>query len=97
MDVQKALMNLVSIHAPTKGATVLTLIVSYTSAVSIHAPTKGATETVAIVAQQWRVSIHAPTKGATDTEMGKGGGRMFQSTLPRRERQKRHTVEPYPR
>ena len=57
--------------------------------ISIHAPTKGATDVNIDIDDEPRISIHAPTKGAT-------GNRgciwilmliLFQSTLPRRERQ----------
>ena len=55
--------------------------------VSIHAPTKGATSLIWI---DWIipiVSIHAPTKGATSTALPHLLYRkLFQSTLPRRER-----------
>ena len=58
---------LVSIHAPTRGAT-CERCVYYTgiSNVSIHAPTRGATVLcLCIIAQKKQVSIHAPTRGAT--------------------------------
>ena len=56
----------VSIHAPTRGATVQLEIGDNIDYVSIHAPTRGAT----IVrndsyGQTLPVSIHAPTRGAT--------------------------------
>ncbi|MCX7087615.1 MAG: hypothetical protein NTV00_06110, partial [Methylococcales bacterium] len=35
--------HFVSIHAPTRGATVLVYLVAQTGLVSIHAPTRGAT------------------------------------------------------
>ena len=56
----------VSIHAPTRGATVNFRQIVRVRNVSIHAPTRGAT--VAIIAFAWNlsVSIHAPTRGATD-------------------------------
>ena len=55
----------VSIHAPTKGATLLSAARSMLSAVSIHAPTKGATCPISPLSIPIAVSIHAPTKGAT--------------------------------
>ena len=77
----------VSIHAPTKGATFCVKHFIQSCIVSIHAPTKGATTVRCSTFLSSSVSIHAPTKGATS----KTGGvvwrqRMFQSTLPRRER-----------
>ena len=55
--------------------------------VSIHAPTKGATSRRKRKAQKAQVSIHAPTKGATNQIINILRKHMFQSTLPRRERQ----------
>ena len=57
----------VSIHAPTKGATVLHSDLSCYIFVSIHAPTKGATADCMGRDVYIYVSIHAPTKGATRT------------------------------
>ena len=57
----------VSIHAPTRGAT-LSAFISYSHwQVSIHAPTRGATEANGRTSWIDRVSIHAPTRGATTT------------------------------
>ena len=48
---------------------------------------EGSDETSRIHGRRLRVSIHAPTKGATFMEKyGKQGVKLFQSTLPRRER-----------
>ena len=55
----------VSIHAPTKGATLLVCHFSVNPYVSIHAPTKGATTRCLYSLIFSSVSIHAPTKGAT--------------------------------
>ena len=55
----------VSIHAPTKGATCCVSMSLSWRAVSIHAPTKGATLRHALDCAALAVSIHAPTKGAT--------------------------------
>ena len=56
----------VSIHAPAKGATPMSLQLTSGSGVSIHAPAKGATffSTFAL-GIPISVSIHAPAKGAT--------------------------------
>ena len=56
--------------------------------VSIHAPAKGATYGKHIKHQQHIVSIHAPAKGATMTAWSLVTMRKFQSTRPRRARQK---------
>ena len=55
----------VSIHAPTKGATKFLLESVTLIRVSIHASTKGATVLSSYGAIHSGVSIHAPTKGAT--------------------------------
>ena len=57
---------LVSIHAPTRGATYRHLRRQRGDPVSIHAPTRGATIGITDrVSSEERVSIHAPTRGAT--------------------------------
>ena len=58
----------------------------FSSYISIHAPTKGATFTNIYVTITEAISIHAPTKGATAQPYNYYGCRLFQSTLPRRER-----------
>ena len=56
------------------------------TSISIHAPAKGATEKINISADTDTISIHAPAKGATQLNQWKKFTRLFQSTLPRRER-----------
>ncbi len=77
--------NIVSIHAPTRGATEVKLCMELKTTVSIHAPTRGATGGVSQeTAKTWVVSIHAPTRGATSSSgTGNNGGNGFQSTHPR--------------
>ena len=58
-------LSLVSIHAPTRGATGLSHLVLYRISVSIHAPTRGATQGQRTQRCIHTVSIHAPTRGAT--------------------------------
>ena len=55
----------VSIHAPTRGATLMCTKFFNRKVVSIHAPTRGATTKVCKGMVNLRVSIHAPTRGAT--------------------------------
>ena len=55
----------VSIHAPSRGATVMKMTVTYEMAVSIHAPSRGATGPSAPTTRRQNVSIHAPSRGAT--------------------------------
>ena len=56
---------IISIHAPTNGATLETFSNNYTVKISIHAPTNGATETLTCYMLINNISIHAPTNGAT--------------------------------
>ena len=61
---------MVSIHAPTRGATLHGPVLRRGIRVSIHAPTRGATWQCRAFA--WLdniVSIHAPTRGATDVDL----------------------------
>ena len=84
----------VSIHAPTRGATFLTVEDQIIFHVSIHAPTRGATADRVQPGRRIPVSIHAPTRGAT---IGQGQGNafgQFQSTLPRGERPCVHSQRP---
>ncbi len=55
----------ISIHAPTKGATLEKHWPNVERWISIHAPTKGATAIAEIETYKRGISIHAPTKGAT--------------------------------
>ena len=54
----------------------------------IRAPTQGATTPAVFGRREKGVSIHAPTQGATILFLFRIPRRKFQSTLPRRERQK---------
>ena len=66
LTVTEILNYRVSIHAPTRGATIKDRIDKYDFIVSIHAPTRGATSTPCCVISAYNVSIHAPTRGATE-------------------------------
>ena len=55
----------ISIHAPTRGATVWLADPETVKAISIHAPTRGATGKTRMAAGIANISIHAPTRGAT--------------------------------
>ncbi len=57
--------RVVSIHAPTRGATASAVPGRVWFVVSIHAPTRGATALCLVYYQRGEVSIHAPTRGAT--------------------------------
>ena len=56
----------ISIHAPTRGATVILVCRSLAFTISIHAPTRGATGKDYFMGVYEHISIHAPTRGATD-------------------------------
>ena len=55
----------ISIHAPTRGATVSEIASSFAQTISIHAPTRGATVDAMYTGANYDISIHAPTRGAT--------------------------------
>ena len=55
----------ISIHAPTRGATVTGVMFSAIQTISIHAPTRGATISPRSRLMTTIISIHAPTRGAT--------------------------------
>ena len=55
--------------------------------ISIHAPTRGATLTLSTLFCHFTISIHAPTRGATYVSVPQMSLSVFQSTLPREERQ----------
>ena len=56
---------IISIHAPTRGATISPPEEISPPGISIHAPTRGATLTIGRVLRGIFISIHAPTRGAT--------------------------------
>ena len=60
-----SLTVLISIHAPTRGATDGNLQCQLINAISIHAPTRGATFKSVSKNDNQNISIHAPTRGAT--------------------------------
>lgn len=54
-----------TIHAPTRGATLIHFYMHYRIFISIHAPTRGATLAFARSFLSSSISIHAPTRGTT--------------------------------
>ena len=80
--------QIVSIHAPTWGATLAHGYALLRLAVSIHAPTWGATSVGQPQSGILEVSIHAPTWGATKRIVMLATQDKFQSTLPHGERQR---------
>ena len=79
----------ISIHAPAKGATSDISICWHRIIISIHAPAKGATARKKEEITYYPISIHAPAKGATKDFAVEWFINRFQSTLPRRERQRK--------
>jgi len=73
--------EIVSIHAPTRGATLKTLKSNNLIRVSIHASTRGATVLTPPRTSAASVSIHAPTRGATQRLYSKYC--IFESFNPR--------------
>ena len=67
MAKRKKLEKWISIHAPTRGATVQVLCTNCIHQISIHAPTRGATSINGMDNISIWISIHAPTRGATKT------------------------------
>ena len=57
--------NVVSIHAPTWGATGRRSLCRGHRSVSTHAPTRGATKGMGVIKHKAKVSTHAPAWGAT--------------------------------
>ena len=55
----------ISIHAPTRGATLSHTLLPDQYNISIHAPTRGATQFKSGCDNLHNISIHAPTRGAT--------------------------------
>ena len=72
----------VSIHAPTRGATHGTYRAYGIAAFQFTRP-RGARRLTDICIYALCVSIHAPTRGATPVVSQLGGPRMFQFTRPR--------------
>ena len=66
-NISNSVSCIISIHAPTKGATLMPKkSIDTLAKISIHAPTKGATTSIAASnCELMIISIHAPTKGAT--------------------------------
>ena len=78
---------MISIHAPTGGATISSNRFHNVLSISIHAPTGGATTSVLWFPYDIVISIHAPTGGATTMRRYiTARQELFQSTLPRGER-----------
>ena len=78
--------TVISIHAPTRGATYDCSFGVEQASISIHAPTRGATTHSRYGTTSLMISIHAPTRGATNALLKNPYVRLFQSTLLQEER-----------
>ena len=85
MEVSR-IVDSISIHAPTRGATCVRSPVFSKLCISIHAPTRGATNASPWVWVIEFISIHAPTRGATRAALRNITQEQFQSTLLQEER-----------
>ena len=77
----------ISIHAPARGATFGQCPKCKKEMISIHAPARGATVLGYVPPNEEVISIHAPARGATEALLKIYRILIFQSTLPRGERQ----------
>ena len=82
------LFRQISILAPARGATGGYGAGNGMWGISILAPARGATVTLHIGTTDITISILAPARGATHTSFWQTGRAIFQSSLPRGERQK---------
>ena len=83
----------ISIHAPAKGATAVPVLVSASVAISIHAPAKGATQMLADM-QSLNQNFNPRSREGSDLTLTLSilNTLIFQSTLPRRERQQSYLI-----
>ena len=72
----------VSIHAPTRGATRLILLIYRLTVFQSTHPHGVRLFSPAIIVKETEVSIHAPTRGATEAKKRRPSRSMFQSTHP---------------
>ena len=87
-DGYKEVQEVISIHAPTRGATSLK---ATEYKLSIDFNTRSHERSDNYIPDEFKsyiISIHAPTRGATMTSDETGMVAIFQSTLPREERPK---------
>ena len=84
----------ISIHTPTKGATIMISIVLNCCKISIHTPTKGATSSTYYV-QHWQQDFNPHSHEGSDTKQWEWSLNLqkFQSTLPRRERRQQINLQ----
>ncbi len=86
--MQIILDEYISIHAPPRGATGITVGTVNDGKISIHAPPRGATSNVNLQRAAILISIHAPPRGATRTKCASCKRTSFQFTPLREGRQR---------
>ena len=91
MTQEGIIQTVISIHAPTRGATAGGEGDPWGLVISIHAPTRGATLLPFQHHTDFHISIHAPTRGATSSKWHFQICVLFQSTLPQGERPPLHS------
>ena len=87
--------EVISIHAPARGATLLEIGCRNVFLISIHAPARGATQFTYCKSNIFWISIHAPARGATLIDSYFLKTFEFQSTPPRGERLPLRQVSAY--
>ena len=99
-DVQSKIVTeqyTISIHAPTRGATIFTGLGIVSDVISIHAPTRGATSAVLlfpVATSNFNPRSHEGSDSPPSEDIS--GASRFQSTLPRGERHLRDSMQWYP-
>ena len=88
VDLEGDVAGGISIHVPTKGTTENVTTAITAVSISIHVPTKGTTSYRSGIRGEHIISIHVPTKGTTLLHLDQTIVLAFQSTFPRRERQR---------
>ncbi len=78
--------SIISIHAPTRGATSLCLNCGIKKEFQSTLPREERLTVQTAFGFQYVISIHAPTRGATGSGSNYSDDGRFQSTLPREER-----------
>ena len=80
-------LQLISIHAPAKGATTGLVSLGVIPKFQSTLPRRERRRIIFMQSRKRSISIHAPAKGATlHSDLSPPGCSRFQSTLPRRER-----------
>ena len=94
-DGYQEVQEVISIHAPTRGATSLKAT-EYKLSIDFNPRSHERSDNyIPDEFKSYIISIHAPTRGATMTSDETGMVAIFQSTLPREERHECVSIEGY--